>query len=73
MIYVQQNLTVSDELTVDGVVLVNDNLNIRSATLRLEYDPVFYEDPPPGFDASVEMELMPGNFKRFVSSSNDPG
>ena len=72
MIYVEQNLTISNELTVDGVILVNDDLRVESATLNLDHNSVYYEDPPPGFEASVEMELMPGNVKRFVSA-NEPG
>ena len=73
MIYVEQNLKVTEQLTVEGVVLVNEQLNVESATLNLDHNSVYYEDPPPGFGASVEMVLMPGNVKRFVSASNDPG
>lgn len=69
LIYVEGGLEIENSLDVNGVVLVGGEIISDSATVNLQYNPIFYVDPPPGFDGSVEMVLMPGNIKRFVSGS----
>lgn len=67
LIYSKDNLVFSEAPTIDGVVLVERDIQANATSLDLRYNAIFLNDPPPGFDVvERKLELVPGSWQRLV-------
>lgn len=67
LVYVSGALTIpAQDPAFDGVLLAGVGLT-ADAILNLTYQPIFLNNPPPGFSAPVQMIVSPGSWKRSVN------
>ncbi len=65
LVYVSSNVNTWQSPAFDGVVVVGNTTTVN-ASLDLTYDSTFFSNPPPGFEAPVQMKISPGSWKRVV-------
>jgi hypothetical protein len=66
LVYLTGNLLVKNQTPkIDGVVVSGGTVNVESA-LKLTYDSTFLTNPPPGFAAGPEMQIVQGTWKRVA-------
>ena len=66
IVYVSQNLTLVDQATFEGVVVVGGAIT-SAQELDLTYNATYYNDAPPGFAAQTQVYISPGTFQRMVN------
>ena len=66
IVYVLGNLTTFDDVTLDGVLVVEYNLSV-TGNLSVTYRSGFFSDPPPGFIDRVQMGVVPGSWQQVVN------
>lgn len=66
LVYVTGDLLVQNQpAAVDGVIVMG-GATVADSSLTLQYDSTFYNNPPPGFAAGSDMEIVPGSWKRVA-------
>ncbi len=67
LVYVSGNMTISNNATFDGVVVVGGSLDCQDDT-SFSYQPTFLTNPPPGFGTASTgvMTITPGSWKQAV-------
>lgn len=64
LVYIRGQATVTDATDVEGG-MVCDSLDIESMVrLDVDFERVYYDNPPPGFAASDTMQVIPGSWRR---------
>ena len=67
IIYATSELKVEGRMNVAGLAISNSNMTFQDATVVVNYDRKFAEDPPPGFDVGlIDINIEPGSWKRVV-------
>ena len=66
LIYVSDDLTISHDCVIEGVIVVGDQTTINDIT-NLTFDPIFLNNPPPGFGSGSEVSISPGSWRRETS------
>lgn len=65
LIHVSGLVSTASSPVFDGVLLIGGDLNTTSS-LTLTYQIGYYNNPPPGFTAPVQMVIAPGSWRRVV-------
>ena len=65
LVYVSGDLFISGATTFEGAVVVGMSLD-ATGVLVLKYDPVCFDNPPPGFFVVSPMRLLSGSWKQVV-------
>jgi len=66
LIYASLNVAISSYVTIDGVLVVGNNLSTTN-NLTLTYKSTFYDNPPPGFAGAPGMVISPGTWTQVVN------
>jgi len=64
LVYVSGLLTVSHQSAFHGVVVTGSV--VLSADASFTYDSTFLNNPPPGFSAGMDMQIVPGTWRRIA-------
>jgi len=65
LVYVTGTANTEQNSAFDGVVVVGNTMAANADT-SFTYQSTFFDDPPPGFQAPVEMNVDPGSWQRLV-------
>jgi hypothetical protein len=66
MVYLAGNLTVQGNVFAANLLVVGGSLSMAGgATLYMSYDPIYYNNPPPGF-GTVSMVVSPGSWQQVT-------
>ncbi len=67
LIYSANDLRFYYSPTIFGSVIASDDISINSGPVTINYNHVYLNDAPPGFDsAGVAMKIVPGTWRRQV-------
>ncbi len=68
LVYVSGFTRTDNSVTIDGVVVVGDQLlTAYGSAMNLSYDPSYMQNPPPGFAGPVQMIVSPGSWQRTIN------
>ena len=68
LIYAGSDMTIDTATTIDGAVVSAGQIQVNSTSLNLQYNNIYYNNPPPGFDiATIQMQPVPGTWQRKPS------
>ena len=53
--------------SINGMLVANDDIDTKDATLTLKYDPLYFKyNAPPGFRDAVSYYILPGSYRQVV-------
>ncbi len=68
LVYSANDLFFSNAPNIQGVTIANQNINVSSTSLTLNYGNTYLNDPPPGFAmGSFNMKVVPGTWTRTAN------
>ncbi len=68
LVYAEKNVEIQNSPTITGVLVGDNDINAKNATLTLKYDPIYYErNAPPGFKAAVTYYIVPASYRQVVN------
>ena len=68
LVYSANDLFFSNAPNLQGVTIANQNINVSSTSLTLNYGNTYLNDPPPGFAmGSFNMKVVPGTWTRTAN------
>ncbi len=71
MIYISDNVTVYNNITVNGTLLVGNTATLEDpglnmANVNIVYDDIYFQNPPPGFTDTPNMTIAQGSWRQIV-------
>lgn len=68
LVYSAISINFQGSPSISGVVIANEDINVNTTSLTLNYQSIYLNDPPPGFTAgTVQMKVVPGTWQRSVN------
>ena len=69
IVYTMKNAYVESDFRIHGALVAHDGMTFTGANVNATYEPVyFWYNAPPGFQADLIMEIVPGSYRRVVDS-----
>lgn len=63
LVYSTRNLRIHNNVHVEGVILANGTITFNNST-TITYDPIFFQNPPPGFTYPAQLQYVTNSLKR---------
>lgn len=67
LIHINADACFQGDAVIRGTVLVNDDIDNATGSVRIEYDPNVIHHPPPGYEGEIEMTTQPGATEKAVN------